>query len=148
MTGDWRIKLADFGLSRFNTDSHSETMYKMKSTYSYCAPEVFHGGPFSVRSDIFACGIVFFEVIGRAINGTYTRPYPGLDGFQILLQTATRGRRPEMIQGCPTSLWELLTQTWQPEPEARLTAEQIFESLQNIEKEYLDQKETWDTLCK
>lgn len=135
-------------MSRFNTDSHSETLYKMKSTYSYCAPEVFHGAPFSARSDIFACGIVFFEVVGRAINGTYTRPYPNLDGFQILLQTATRGRRPEMIQGCPQVLWDFISSTWQPQPETRPTSDQIYEKLLTIEKIYQENKKTWDKLCK
>lgn len=148
VNSEWRVKLADFGLSRFSTESSTESLYKMKSTYSYCAPEVFNGNLYSPSSDIYACSIVFFEIIGRCINGTYTRPYGGLDGFQILLQSATKNRRPVMLPGCPLKLWNLMASMWDANPTKRPTANILYESIIELEAEYKSHTEEWNKLAK
>lgn len=59
----WHVKVADFGLSRFNTDTQKETLAKMRGTFAYCAPgmnfiyklliyiylEIYFGAPFSSK---------------------------------------------------------------------------------------------------
>jgi serine/threonine protein kinase len=52
----FQVKVGDFGLSRFNTDTHKETLGKMRGTFAYCAPEVYFGEAFSTKSDVFSIG--------------------------------------------------------------------------------------------
>jgi ankyrin repeat protein len=39
VTQDWVIKVADFGLARFNNEGNLETLAKMRGTMAYCVPE-------------------------------------------------------------------------------------------------------------
>jgi len=63
----WHVKVGDFGLSRFNTDTAKATLAKMRGTFAYCAPEVYFGEPFSIKSDVFSIAVVLWELIVRVI---------------------------------------------------------------------------------
>ena len=52
----FHVKVGDFGLSRFNTETQKETLAKMRGTFAYCAPEVYFGNKFSIKSDVFSIG--------------------------------------------------------------------------------------------
>jgi len=68
--------------------------------------------------------------------------------FQILLQAHTKGRRPEIPPTTPDSLKQLMTQSWDPNYEARPTSEQFLEHLHKIKAEYAQNRAVWDTLTK
>lgn len=55
---NWEVKVADFGLSRFNTLSNHSSLGRICGTMAYCAPEVYKGERFGVKSDIYSLGIV------------------------------------------------------------------------------------------
>ena len=76
VTSDVHMKLCDFGLARFNVEKSSESLRKAKGTFRYMPPEVL--GLQSVataKSDIFALGIIFWEITYRTITKTYQLPY-------------------------------------------------------------------------
>ena len=56
VTQEWHIKLADFGLSRFNTNDNMDTMKQMRGTFAYVDPEVYNNGMFTSASDIYSMG--------------------------------------------------------------------------------------------
>lgn len=61
---EWRIYLADFGLSRsFSSESHSQTDGPTSRTPRYCAPEVFQYESRGRSADIFSLGCVFCEIL-------------------------------------------------------------------------------------
>jgi serine/threonine protein kinase len=61
------VKLADFGLARFLTDSLS-TKPSIVGTLGYIAPETFSGELPSRQSDIFSLACVFYEMtVGQAL---------------------------------------------------------------------------------
>lgn len=72
---DFKVKVGDFGLARFNTDSQNKTLVACRGTYSYTAPEVFKGEKFSVRSDIFSIAVILWEMVTRIIIGSYRELY-------------------------------------------------------------------------
>jgi serine/threonine protein kinase len=57
VTDQWHLKVCDFGLARFNTDTSKETLGKMRGTFAYCAPEVYFGERFTTKSDVFSVGM-------------------------------------------------------------------------------------------
>lgn len=57
---NFTIKLADFGISRYNDN---ETFTEMQGTLKYMSPEVQCCSPYSVKADIWSTGCVIFELI-------------------------------------------------------------------------------------
>jgi hypothetical protein len=77
---DDRIKLADFGTS----PSDAIQPVRRVATTSL-APEQLTGGPVDERTDLFATGVLFFEMM------TGSRPFPGADIEEVIAQMKSRG---------------------------------------------------------
>jgi len=154
VTQDYHCRLADFGLSRFDTSSSLETLVKCRGTYAYIAPESMDSKTFryTVRSDVYSIAIMMWEFVHRCITGTYMRPYSDIPNlvmeFTILVQAAKNNRRPKIPQTCPPTLAKLITDTWQKAPDQRPDSNQLLERLDGIQKEYTQNKEKWDALAK
>jgi serine/threonine protein kinase len=144
------VKVGDFGLSRFNTETQKETLAKMRGTFAYCAPEVYFGNKFSNKSDVFSIGVVIWEIVTRLLKNNYERPYqefPHLRfDFQIIIQTAKNKLRPTIKAECPKPVADLITVCWSHEADERPDCKQVLAKLDEIEKEYHANKETWDSL--
>lgn len=62
-------KIADFGLVKNLMSNSISTQTDFVGTIKYSAPEVFSKGKYTVQSDIFSLGIVFYEIL------TLTHPF-------------------------------------------------------------------------
>jgi eukaryotic-like serine/threonine-protein kinase len=72
---DGRVKVADFGLARALTASDaSQTQGMIMGTVAYLAPEQVEHGEADERTDIYATGVVFFEMITGAVPHTGESP--------------------------------------------------------------------------
>ncbi|MGN6302341.1 MAG: Stk1 family PASTA domain-containing Ser/Thr kinase [Angustibacter sp.] len=78
---DGRVKVADFGLARAvgAATAHSQTGLLI-GTVSYLAPEQVERGAADARSDVYATGVVLFEML------TGTKPFGGDTPVQVALQ--------------------------------------------------------------
>ncbi|KYQ92009.1 ankyrin repeat-containing protein [Tieghemostelium lacteum] len=148
---DYRIKVADFGLSRFNTKSNQMTLNKTRGTSAYCAPEVFQGQEYSEKSDVYSLGVVFWELVYSVINQRYLHPYgeyKNLNEFQIMLYTANHNLRPTIPPTCPQSLRSLISSCWDRDPTNRPTCSQAIVILTQAEKEFTSSQGSWDELIR
>jgi serine/threonine protein kinase len=59
-----RIKLTDFGIARLESADRTRTNVIM-GTPGYIAPELYLGGHVDHRMDIFAAGVVFYQLLAR-----------------------------------------------------------------------------------
>lgn len=75
---DGRIKVADFGLARAVTTSTSTGA--LIGTVAYLSPELVMGKPSDARSDIYAIGIMLFELL------TGKQPFQGEVPIQVAYQ--------------------------------------------------------------
>ncbi|MDX6743168.1 protein kinase domain-containing protein [Actinocorallia sp. A-T 12471] len=63
LTRDGQVKVADFGLARAETDSKQTKTGMIIGTVAYMAPEQVIDGRADARSDVYAAGILLFELL-------------------------------------------------------------------------------------
>nr|WP_205864671.1 Stk1 family PASTA domain-containing Ser/Thr kinase [Planctomonas sp. JC2975] len=81
LADDGRIKIGDFGLARAVTNS-TGTGQALLGTIAYLSPELVTRGVADARSDIYALGIMMFEML------TGEQPFKGEQPMQIAYQHA------------------------------------------------------------
>ncbi|MGW5334858.1 Stk1 family PASTA domain-containing Ser/Thr kinase [Streptomyces bauhiniae] len=76
---DGRVKVADFGLVR-SVDTVTSTTGAVLGTVSYLAPEQIEQGTADPRVDVYACGVVLYEML------TGAKPHSGDSPAQVIYQ--------------------------------------------------------------
>lgn len=78
---DGRLKLTDFGVARIQDSGEAtRTQGSMVGTLKYMSPEQVQGQPIDARADLFAVGIVLYQLL------TGKRPFDGDTDFTIIQQ--------------------------------------------------------------
>lgn len=86
---DGRVKLTDFGVARIQDSSEAtRTQGSMVGTLKYMSPEQVQGQPIDARADLFAVGIVLYQLL------TGRRPFDGDTDFAIIQKIV--GHTPDM----------------------------------------------------
>ncbi|MFC1416805.1 Stk1 family PASTA domain-containing Ser/Thr kinase [Streptacidiphilus cavernicola] len=80
LTEDGRVKVTDFGLVRAVSGESSVTTGQVMGTVSYLAPEQIEQGATDPRTDVYACGILLFEML------TGHKPHTGDSPMQVIYQ--------------------------------------------------------------
>ncbi|WP_329386561.1 Stk1 family PASTA domain-containing Ser/Thr kinase [Streptomyces sp. NBC_01351] len=111
---DGRVKVADFGLVR-SVDSVTNTTGSVLGTVSYLAPEQIESGVADTRVDVYACGVVLYEML------TGAKPHTGGTPAQVLYQHLNEDVPPPSaaVPGLAVGLDELVAQATARNPELR-----------------------------
>ena len=128
---DGRIKIGDFGLARATT-ANTATGQQLLGTIAYLAPELVTRGTADARSDIYALGIMLYEML------VGEQPYKGEQPMQIAFQHATESvPRPSVRNpAVPEQLDELVLWATEKSPDDRPDdAQQMLERLREIERD-------------
>ena len=117
LDGGRRCKVTDFGLSKsedLNTAATQSTMGGgAKGTPAYMAPELLDSNTFTEKTDVYAYGMIVFEVL------TGDNPWRGLNQMQIMMQVCIKKERPTIDVDAPADLVALMRRSWDHEPDAR-----------------------------
>lgn len=128
---DGRIKIGDFGLARATT-ANTATGQMLLGTIAYLAPELVTRGTADARSDIYALGILLYEML------VGEQPYKGEQPMQIAYQHANESvPRPSARNAqVPEQLDELVLWATERDPDDRPDdAQQMLGRLREIERE-------------
>ncbi|MET7456362.1 Stk1 family PASTA domain-containing Ser/Thr kinase [Streptomyces sp. NPDC005574] len=100
---DGRVKVADFGLVR-SVDTVTSTTGTLLGTVSYLAPEQIADGAADPRVDVYACGVVFYEML------TGEKPHGGDSAAVVLYKHLHEDVPPPsaVVPGLPHQLDELV----------------------------------------
>jgi eukaryotic-like serine/threonine-protein kinase len=120
------VKLSDFGIARLDDGATTRTGM-MLGTPAYMAPEQLAGAPADARGDIYALGVILFELL------TGRRPHDGASMGEFLRAVATQAP-PDvrvLMPQAPVELAELLAHMLAPQPGARIdSAAQLVQALE------------------
>ncbi len=123
------IKITDFGVSELLTGVYQHRGDVVCGTPGYLAPEALMGEPYSVRSDLFAIGVVLYQCT------TGNHPFQGDTLKKTLIRTATatvaspRDACPDMPAEVETLILDLLEKAPDNRPEDASSARRVLEDL-------------------
>ncbi|XP_046682989.1 tyrosine-protein kinase Abl isoform X3 [Homalodisca vitripennis] len=123
------VKVADFGLARLMRDDTYTAHAGAKFPIKWTAPEGLAYNKFSTKSDVWAFGILLWEIATYGMS-----PYPGVDLTDVY-HMLEKGYRMECPPGCPPKIYELMRQCWQWVPGERPTFQEIHHALENMFQE-------------
>jgi abelson tyrosine-protein kinase 1 len=123
------VKVADFGLARLMRDDTYTAHAGAKFPIKWTAPEGLAYNKFSTKSDVWAFGILLWEIATYGMS-----PYPGVDLTDVY-HMLEKGYRMECPPGCPPKIYELMRQCWQWHTKDRPTFKEIHNSLENMFQE-------------
>jgi serine/threonine-protein kinase len=116
LSDDGVVKVADFGLARaVEADAAATRTGLMMGTVAYCAPEQISQGRVDQRSDVYAAGVVLFELL------TGNPPYKGESAMNVAYQHVhSRVPAPSSrIKGVPNEIDELVVAATDSDPTGR-----------------------------
>ncbi|XP_074913332.1 cytoplasmic tyrosine-protein kinase BMX [Buteo buteo] len=120
------VKISDFGMTRYVLDDLYTSSLGSKFPLKWSAPEVFHYTKFSSKSDVWAFGILMWEVftLGK-------QPYELYDNVQVI-EKVSQGYRLYRPQLASDIIYQIMYNCWHELPEKRPAFYQLlsfFEAL-------------------
>ncbi len=113
-TGQDQVKVVDFGIARLLNAPRDGDDRNICGTPEYMAPEVIAGAPPSVASDLYACGIVLYELV------TGQTPFVGGSAVDVLTrQLRTEPTPASQTRAVPPELDALVARALRKKPQDR-----------------------------
>lgn len=118
--------LVDFGLARLLEDAGNNATPAFSGAWAYMAPELVNGSPLSPQSDIYALGVVLYELV------TGQLPFQ-INSLQDALRKESHAVPLEPLAHAPTRLRDALVQAMDVDVNGRFSsAEQFALALQGL----------------
>ncbi|WP_026119942.1 Stk1 family PASTA domain-containing Ser/Thr kinase [Nocardiopsis potens] len=117
LTDDGGVKVADFGLARA-VESSGQGLTKtgtVMGTAAYLAPEQIERGVSDARSDVYAAGVMFYELL------TGSQPHTGDSTIAVAYQHVNEDvpRPSRVVSGIPPEVDRLVTRATERDPRYR-----------------------------
>jgi len=122
VTGDGTVKLLDFGIAKARGANSRTRTGTVKGKNAYMSPEQILGKPLDRRSDVFALGVVMYEML--AIRRLFHRDSDFLT-FKAITEEPIpdiRERRPDLPPGMRAALLQAMAR----DPAGRFDSAQAF----------------------
>ncbi|KAK9070216.1 hypothetical protein SSX86_010616 [Deinandra increscens subsp. villosa] len=124
---NWTVKLCDFGLSRFKTETFISSK-AIAGTPEWMAPELIRGEPADEKCDVYSFGVILWELV------TMQRPWSGLNAAQVVGAVAFQKRNLKIPLGTSPILISLMESCWDNDPVQRPTFKSIMITLKKLVK--------------
>ena len=144
--GSGHVKISDFGLAKVvdSLKMQSTEGYKMTGetgSYRYMAPEVFRHEPYNQKVDVYAFGMILFQL--TSADGL--PPFAGLGAVPAAEAMSLRHERPALDVKLDARLRQLIAACWHPDAASRPDAAECCRQLEaifpDVEAEYSSGKQ-------
>jgi serine/threonine protein kinase len=121
-----QVKLIDFGIAKAESRLQKTQAGILKGKFSYMSPEQVKGQPLDGRSDVFACGILLWELLCGEKLFSGDSDYAVLDKVRMGLVPPPRSRNPLI----PDALEKVILKALATDPARRFqTASELQDEL-------------------
>ncbi|KFO24343.1 Cytoplasmic tyrosine-protein kinase BMX [Fukomys damarensis] len=103
---DLSVKVSDFGMTRYVLDDQYVSSVGTKFPVKWSAPEVFHYFKYSSKSDVWAFGILMWEVFSLG-----KQPYDLYDNSQVVVKVS-QGLRLYRPQLASDTIYQIMYSCW------------------------------------
>jgi hypothetical protein len=127
LDGNGLVKVTDFGIAKASFADDLTTTGNMMGTAKYLAPEQVEGGPIDARADLYAAGIVLYELL------TGHPPFEAETNLAAATMRLTTEPRPPgaLRPGIPRSLDQVVMRALARDPDRRYqSAEEMSTALE------------------
>jgi serine/threonine-protein kinase PknK len=113
---DGVLRLTDFGVAHVGSKERVTETDAIIGTLDYLPPEAFDGRPFDARGDIWAFGVMLFEML------TGERPFKGDSLFEVMQAISTQPipDLEALNPDCPITLIDLVYRMLERDPQTRI----------------------------
>ncbi|CAJ0930242.1 unnamed protein product, partial [Mesorhabditis belari] len=133
--GDNKVKLSDFGLAREGTVYQMDPHHRVP--IRWLAPETLRSAIYTQKSDVFAYGIMCWEILNNGIE-----PYPGLSVAEVNVKVKEGYRMELPPELNPDVKMVIEIKCWSDNPNERFVMKDISKNLERILK--IDRKKMLD----
>ena len=127
------VKLTDFGIAKMSAHTSTTAAGTLKGKFGYMSPEQSVGDMIDARSDVFALGVVLYEMT------TGRRAFPGENAFAIMnkVMAGEYVLPTQHLSGYPEALEKIVVRAMAIEPEDRYpTARAMADDLANFARDH------------
>ncbi|OGQ78824.1 MAG: hypothetical protein A2289_11470 [Deltaproteobacteria bacterium RIFOXYA12_FULL_58_15] len=112
------VKLIDFGIAKAANHASRTQAGVLKGKYGYMSPEQVLGGNVDARSDVFAAGVLFWEMLTRQ------RLFPGSSDFSVLEKVRHAEIMPPtlVVSGIHPDVEAVIMKSLERDPEDRIAS--------------------------
>ena len=136
----FHCKLCDFGLTRVLAQEQQLTASKGFGSLLWLAPEVILGVPYSQAADVYAYGILCWEILSPG-----EELYRGIPYYSLSQLVAKDGKRPPLNPRWPVGICSLMSQCWDEDPTQRLEFPEILQQLRAfLEEDNAEEEESFE----
>ncbi|XP_076468636.1 plexin-A2-like isoform X2 [Babylonia areolata] len=128
VTEDGRLQLTDYGItaSLFPQSYYTAQDSPAQQLVKWMAPETIENFDFTSKSDVWAFGVVLWELLTRGIT-----PYPDVENSN-LLPYLKEGRRMKKPRQSPEPVYTMMVACWDASPDKRPDFAQLNDQLKNF----------------
>ncbi|XP_055119115.2 inactive tyrosine-protein kinase 7 isoform X5 [Symphalangus syndactylus] len=119
-----QVKVSALGLSK---DVYNSEYYHFRQAWvplRWMSPEAILEGDFSTKSDVWAFGVLMWEVFTHG-----EMPHGGQADDEVLADLQAGKARLPQPEGCPSKLYRLMQHCWAPSPKDRPSFSEIASAL-------------------
>ena len=131
LTESGRVKIADFGIARSLAATHHTELGTVLGTAAYIAPEQARGGSVTAAVDVYALGVVLYELLSGE------NPFASASPEELLSTTARPSPTPlcDVAPDVPAPLEAVVMQCLAQVPEYRPSALELTGQLESTDEE-------------
>ncbi|XP_050544021.1 vascular endothelial growth factor receptor 1 isoform X2 [Daktulosphaira vitifoliae] len=123
------VKICDFGFAKtmYNSENYKKKSAKDLLPVKWMAIESLRDRVFSTQSDVWAFGIVLWEIFSLAVT-----PYPKIQQFEVLFNKLVEGYRMEQPEYANSDIYNIMLDCWKMNPLARPSFNNLAQRLGDL----------------
>eukprot|EP01136_Pigoraptor_vietnamica_P006164 Opistho-1_new@38745 len=127
------LKIGDFGESTI-MGTQGEPGKRLLGSWEWSAPEVLARRDYTHKSDVFAFGVIMWELVSRHMPFDHLEYADAFEYEDAIARAVAEGFRHPIPADCPQELRELIRRCWEEDPSRRPSFDEARKELERLKR--------------